>query len=545
MRDRKLTEKQLYKAKIKWFKDNGYEEIDPFDFYREIFPVGSFQDKGNINDKRGNGVLIFTDKDGKHKHRLVFDDLKELESWYGVEDVYVRGCSFIGKRAKNDNASLIYALIFDLDGQGLDELHMIIQFMRNGTNIPKSTFIVLSGHGLHLYYVLEKPIRVDIVNIRKLNKLKEGMTKLIWNRYTSNIDKPQFQYCLQGFRMVGSASKMGKRYPVRAYRFSDKHYTIEELVSWIPNLKEWDEYRIQLGERDTVPLENAKKMWPEWYHYRIEQGLSPKWHIKRDLYDWWIRRIKEGATYGHRYFCIMCLAIFAIKCDISESELRKDAYSLIPILDKLSKDNDESSRFTKKDVDAALQGFRQEFKSWGRDKISLVSAIPLVANKRNYREQSEHLKGARALQEIYNPNWREGNGRPKGSGTKAEIIKKWRDQYPKGKKIDCHRDTGLSRMTIDKWWNYDEKAEFLKDLEDFCKRNAVEGTLIAVEKGEKHYDVVTGEEILHFYADESDTFELDPIDSGWVHDRMSEKWGEFWLDKYIKYVEEEKENNNA
>ena len=69
--------------------------------------------------------------------------------------------------------------------------------------------MVLSGHGLHLYYVLETPIRATMNNIRKLNKLKEGMTKLIWNRYTSNIEKIQFQYCLQGFRMVGSASKMG------------------------------------------------------------------------------------------------------------------------------------------------------------------------------------------------------------------------------------------------------------------------------------------------------------------------------------------------
>ena len=59
--------------------------------------------------------------------------------------------------------------------------------------------------------------------------------------------------------MVGSASKMGKRYPVRAYRFSNEHYTIEELVSWIPKLKEWDEYRIDMTERDTVPKATAKK----------------------------------------------------------------------------------------------------------------------------------------------------------------------------------------------------------------------------------------------------------------------------------------------
>lgn len=44
-------------------------------------------------------------------------------------------------------------------------------------------------------------------------------------------------------------------------------------------------------------------------------------------------------------------------------------------------------------------------------------------------------------------------GRPKGSGTKQAIIQAWRKNNPGGKKIDCHRETGLSRPTIDKWWD--------------------------------------------------------------------------------------------
>lgn len=448
-----LTEKQLYKAKVEWFHDNEYEEVDPLAFYREIFPVGSFQDKGHTERKAGNGMLIYKNEHGQHWHKLIFDDLTEIPNWYGVEDVYIRSASFIGKNTKNENASMIYALVFDLDGQGITELQMVTQFMRKGTNIPKATFVVLSGHGLHLYYVLETPIRATMNNIRKLNKLKEGMTKLIWNRYTSNIDKIQFQYCLQGFRMVGSASKMGKRYPVRAFRFSDEHYTIEELVSWIPKLKEWDEYRIDITERDTVPKETAKKLWPEWYEYRINQRQSNKWHIKRDLYDWWKNKIVEGATYGHRYFCIMCLAIFAIKCDISEEELKRDALELVPILDRLSNDKDPKSRFTEDDVLSALHGYRENFKTWGRDKLALVSAIPMPANKRNYRTRAEHLVLARGIKDIKKKMGEVVEGRPKGSGTKKEIIVQWKLEHPTGRKADCHIDTGIDPKTIRKWWD--------------------------------------------------------------------------------------------
>ena len=448
-----LTEKQLYKAKVEWFHENEYEEVDPLAFYREIFPVGSFQDKGHTERKAGNGMLIYKNEHGQHWHKLIFDDLTEIPNWYGIEDVYIRSASFIGKNTKNENASMIHALVFDLDGQGITELQMVTQFMRKGTNIPKATFVVLSGHGLHLYYVLETPIRATMNNIRKLNKLKEGMTKLIWNRYTSNIDKIQFQYCLQGFRMVGSASKMGKRYPVRAYRFSDEHYTIEELVSWIPKLKEWDEYRIDITERDTVPKETAKKLWPEWYEYRINQRQSNKWHIKRDLYDWWKNKIVEGATYGHRYFCIMCLAIFAIKCDVPEEELKRDALSLVPILDRLSNDKDPKSRFTEDDVLSALHGYRENFKTWGRDKLALVSAIPMAPNKRNYRTRAEHLVLARGIKDIKKKMGEVVEGRPKGSGTKKEIIVQWKLEHPKGRKADCHRDTGIDPKTIRKWWD--------------------------------------------------------------------------------------------
>ena len=398
-------------------------------------------------------MLIYKNEHGQHWHKLIFDDLTEIPNWYGVEDVYIRSASFIGKNTKNENASMIYALVFDLDGQGITELQMVTQFMRKGTNIPKATFVVLSGHGLHLYYVLETPIRATMNNIRKLNKLKEGMTKLIWNRYTSNIDKIQFQYCLQGFRMVGSASKMGKRYPVRAFRFSDEHYTIEELVSWIPKLKEWDEYRIDITERDTVPKETAKKLWPEWYEYRINQRQSNKWHIKRDLYDWWKNKIVEGATYGHRYFCIMCLAIFAIKCDISEEELKRDALELVPILDRLSNDKDPKSRFTEDDVLSALHGYRENFKTWGRDKLALVSAIPMAPNKRNYRTRAEHLVLARGIKDIKKKMGEVVEGRPKGSGTKKEIIVQWKLEHPTGRKADCHRDTGIDPKTIRKWWD--------------------------------------------------------------------------------------------
>ena len=33
-----------------------------------------------------------------------------------------------------------------------------------------------------------------------------------------------------------------------------------------------------------------------------------------------------------------------------------------------------------------------------------------------------------------------------------QTVKKWQEMYPNGKKIQCHKDTGISRPTIDKYW---------------------------------------------------------------------------------------------
>ena len=50
-----------------------------------------------------------------------------------------------------------------------------------------------------------------------------------------------------------------------------------------------------------------------------------------------------------------------------------------------------------------------------------------------------------------------------GSGIKPvemkEIVKEWRKQHPYGRKIDCERETGLSRPTVIKWWEYEDESE--------------------------------------------------------------------------------------
>ena len=321
--------------------------------------------------------------------------------------------------------------------------------------LPQATFVVNSGTGLHLYYVLEEPIPMYPHNQKCLKELKYSLTRQIWNRYTSTIKEPQMQGILQGFRVVGSGSKLGREYPVTAYRLGGR-VTLEKLLEFIPDSNGEQQQLLGIMRKGRLSLAEAKEKYPDWYERRIvKKERRGRWTVKRDLYDWWLHRIADEIRVGHRFYGIMTLAIYAKKCDIDEDELRRDAFSLLKPYDDMSVE--DINRFTKDDVVCALEMFNEDYVTFPRDDIAKISGLTMPVNKRNWRKQPIHLQGARAIQEINDKangtNWRKGNGRPIGSGTAQDRVYEWRRQHPEGRKADCHRDTGLDPKTIRKWWD--------------------------------------------------------------------------------------------
>ena len=266
----------------------------------------------------------------------------------------------------------------------------------------------------------------------------------MWNMYTTTIEKPQFQGINQGFRVIGGKTKIeGLR--VRAFQIETTPYNLEQLGEYVP-----EEFRVdesQLFKMSRMSIEEARKKYPEWYERRvIRKEKKGTWTCKVDLYHWWIEQIKSSASVGHRYFCIMCLAIYAVKCGVDFENLKKDAYSLIPFLNELSADDE----FTSTDVDSALECFDANYATFPRKDIERLTAIALPINKRNHRPQEKHLEYARGVRQLRNSLGEivSGGGRP----DKSLIVKQWQSEHPKGKKVDCIRETGLSKPTVYKYW---------------------------------------------------------------------------------------------
>ncbi len=445
-----------------------YDQVDGQSFYEFIFPDNEKQGEQHSDFSKPNAIYLYWDEKDKGTQRTLRRRIMLSDTWAEDFQTYVEGnemtlCSGLSYRSRSNklqNAQQMNALVFDLDGVGDSEIRNL--FLRFGRppayrTLPMPTFLVSSGTGLHIYYVFDKPIDL-YPNIKlQLKALKYDLTFRIWEyKGTSTCQQIQYQSINQGFRMVGSVNnKYGV--PVVAYRTGDR-VTLDYLNQYVTH----EENKVDINRPfrpSKMTRAEAKEAYPEWYERVVEKKKHQpkKWDIAgrvhgQDpyaLYHWWLRQI-GSIKGGHRYFYMMCLVIYACKCDVPRAKLEADLHTAFEQLKTI----DHTNALTEQDIDSALETFDREYYNFTIADIEKLTDVRIDRNKRNYRPQKTHLRLARATKEILKEeNQMNPEGRPKGSGEKQEIVRQWQQQHPEGRKIDCERETGLSRHTVLKWWN--------------------------------------------------------------------------------------------
>lgn len=449
-----------FEEKEAWFLEQSKSNFWKFsastasEFYRVLFPVGTFETRVGYQEHyektdKGNGFVVFTvgEDETKRKHtRIVFDDLAELYELLENDCAFMSPISYFGRNRTAKNARFIYSLVFDLDEVGRTQIDNFFNFWVFQKRIPKPTYVVNSGGGVHLYYVFKEPIKMIPKNQKALKILKYELTTKLWNEDTSGLKERQYQGLNQGFRLVGSKTKRGET--VTCWRTGERT-TVEELASYIKKENQKDVGILFRMWNSTMPLEEAKKKFPEWYEQRIVMGRQKmSWTCNRKLYDWWLKQADKASVH-HRYWYIFCLTVYAKKCEVPFEELKQDALNLVELMNKKAPENP----FTEDDVFSALKAYDEEHKSFTRDEISKLSAIEIKANKRNGRKQQIHLEIARSTQAILNKvngtSWRNENGRP----SKEIEVFKYLSKHPCASKAEVIRETGLSKKTVYKYYD--------------------------------------------------------------------------------------------
>ena len=428
-----------------------------------MFPKGRLQ--GDLAHAKGNVIAtqIRPSGRGRTKQWIVDDSLKMLEKVVGDEFGLVPPIAFYGKTHRKQNAHELYAVAVDIDYVGEQQLKNLLKQFGNGVQL-RPTYLVSSGKGVHVYYFLQEPVQLYHNLESALSELKEAFISRLWNDTSSlKPDAPDITGIYQGFRCVGSQSKLGAEYPVRAFKLSENRYTLEDIKASIPDCKIDLSvlYRKPSPEcKKTIPIEKAKELYPQWYQERIVEGKPKKkatWTCNVALYEWWKSKIMNNVKVGGRYFSIMALCAYGLKCSIPDAQIKKDAYSFLDHLESLT--DDENNHFTREDVKDALKALKADHKLLStmasREWIEKQTKVQIPPRKRRKkplkRDDGTAFQAARMLQDLQDPDgeWRNKDGRP----DKSKIVQEWRIVHPDGRKADCIRATGLDKKTVYKWWN--------------------------------------------------------------------------------------------
>ena len=366
-----------------------FQEIDGYDFYQYIFPDNECCGELNTDFSKPNAIYLYRDPADQGTRRTLRRRIMLADTWKEDYLDYVErnpmtlcsGLTYRQRANKLVNAQQMNALIFDLDNVGEKELKTL--FLRFGKpagmirTLPTPTFLVASGKGLHLYYVFQEPIDL-YPNIKvQLKSLKYDLTFRIWDyKSTSQAKQIQYQSINQGFRMVGSVNdKYGA--VVRAYQVGGR-VSLDDLN---PYAQEKNRVDIKKPFRPTkITLEEAREKYPDWYQRVVveKNRNQKKWDIKGKvhgdnpyaLYDWWKKRAGEIKG-GHRYFFLMCMAIYACKCDVPKKQLKRDMQEVFQELQQVEHDNP----LRPEDITSALEAYDKEYYNFTIDDISKLTDL--------------------------------------------------------------------------------------------------------------------------------------------------------------------------
>lgn len=418
---------------------------------------------------RYNPIIFYKDDEGKPAHRLL---LHEDESFYTFLEqrqfALLSPVTYVGRNNTSTNARYLYALAFDLDGVGTRQIKKLCWMIKGG-DVPMPNLITNSGHGLHLYYILEKPVPLYRENIPLLNKLKHGLTNIIWNYHTSTDKNTQYQGVLQGFRIPGTLTKFGEK--IRAFHCREAGFhNIPDLNKFLFTYKLTDKEVDKLWKGPSynptgVTREEASRRWTDWYVGKVlkKQQVGVTWNVNRAVYDWWKKRLWDASDeikVHHRYWCILTLVVYGVKCRVPKDEVYQDACDLVPKMDSYTDTDD--NHFTEGDVDDAMRAYQESYNTWPIDTIENTTLFRIEKNRRNGIEQDLHLMLARQRRDTMRivrkqAKWDAANGRKKATTENSKEAKKvqaWRAENPESNnKSACARDTGLHRNTVMKWWD--------------------------------------------------------------------------------------------
>ena len=397
------------------------EEVSSYTLYEDIF-----------GDTTQTIPVVFIDEDNKHIVPMSVDDA--MEQCEGRNDVLMGGCTYFNNWISKKSAKDIYTFIIDMDnvysGTLLNALRNDWK-TANNEPLPMPTYIVNSGTGLHLYFVLTEPIPNYKATTENLDKLYRALaiqqtTKRVY------LHK-QVQWFGQDFRMAGGLNKYGWKNTV--FKVGNK-WNIDELAKEV-GLS--DVHFVRYGEKRT------KK-----HAVRTNRQKRSGWRCNRAFYDCALMTCRAKTKEGNRYTSMCALSVIAWKCNVPQEELERDLISLLPDYNRGA-----TRQIKEKEIYSAMKMYNPKAMLTQRESLENWQGWEYKPIKRNGRKRAEHIKLMNFVRDEINGNkeWRNKEGRP----TKEHIVRAYLETHPNATKTEVVTNTGLTYDTVRKYWEQEQK----------------------------------------------------------------------------------------
>lgn len=394
--------------------------------------------------------VVFIDEDEDTKHMVKMSVDEAIDQAVDRNDILLGGSTYFKNFVSKATAKDVHALIIDMDNVWAGVLQSAFQndWNEDDKELPKPTYIVNSGTGLHLYFLFDEPIPHYVCNSEKIDQLYR---RLAVQQTTSRIYlQKQVQWFGQDFRMAGSLNKYNWRNEV--FRVGEK-WDIDRLAQAVGME---DTHFVRYGEPRTRQLVKRE---------RTKNRTKRKgWRCNQGFYDYTLERCRNETKEGNRYMSFCALTVIAWKCNVPISKVEQDLKGLIPKYNKGAK-----RQITEKEIEHALRMYnekamltqRERLQDWigweYKPQTNRHYGKQVFKRKKSQEARDKGLKNTNlevrgwAVRDAMYPDgeWRNKDGAP----SRQEEVRAWRQLHPDGKPKDCMADTGISKNTVYRWWN--------------------------------------------------------------------------------------------
>lgn len=380
-------------------------------------------------------VLIIDENEKKHAVKMTIEEA--IETAKGRNDVLLGASTYFKEFISKATAKDVHALIIDMDNVYSGVLLRAFQLewrREDGTEIPKPTYIVNSGTGLHLYFVFDRPLPCFKSQLAEIDDMYRKLAVLETTKRVYLPARPSVQWFGQDFRMAGGCGKNG--WENTAFCVGEK-WNPDELAKAC-GLEEI--HFAHAGEQRTVAPKKDSR--------RTQQGKRKGYYLNAAVYETAVKRCESETHEGTRYMSMCALSVLAWKCRIPQKRLEEDLKKLLAPYNKGA-----IRKMHPQEIGSAMKMYNPKALLTPRARTQDWLGWDFHGSRRNGRRQETHLRLARANKAVLKEvGEMKPEGRPKGSGTKAQLVQEWRQKHPEGKPKECIAETGISKNTVYKWW---------------------------------------------------------------------------------------------